>query len=125
MPVNPHEQAIRSAVNYRSIADLPDIPDLAVIATPPATVPGIIAELGARGCRAAVVITAGFGEGERVDGAMLQQAMLDASKPHLLRMIGPNCLGFISPVIGINASFAHLTPSRRRACVRDASRAPL
>ena len=68
MPVNPHEQAIRSAVNYRSIADLPDIPDLAVIATPPATVPGIIAELGARGCRAAVVITAGFGEGERVDG---------------------------------------------------------
>ena len=88
MPVNPHEQAIRSAVNYRSIADLPDISRPRRDSEPPATVPGIIAELGARGCRAAVVITAGFGEGERVDGAMLQQAMLDASKPHLLRISG-------------------------------------
>ena len=110
MPVNPHERAIRSAVNYRSVADLPIDPDLAVIATPPATVPGIIAELGARGCRAAIVVTAGFGEGERVEGEALRKAMLDAARPNLLRIMGPNCLGFISPAAGINASFAHLTP---------------
>lgn len=110
MPVNPHEQAIRSAVNYRTIAELPATPDLAVIATPPATVPGLIAELGARGCRAAVVATAGFGEGERAEGAALRQAMLDAARPHLLRIVGPNCLGVISPGVGINASFAQITP---------------
>jgi acetyltransferase len=110
LTVNPHERAIRSALNYRSVAELPLAPDLAVIATPPAPVPGLIAELGARGCRAAVVVTAGFGEGDKVKGKEMRQAMLSAAKPHLLRIVGPNCLGFISPAAGINASFAHLTP---------------
>ena len=64
MPVNPHETAIRSTLNYRSVADLPTAPDLAVIATPAPGVPKIIEELGQKGCRAAVVITAGFGEGK-------------------------------------------------------------
>ncbi|HKA74898.1 MAG TPA: bifunctional acetate--CoA ligase family protein/GNAT family N-acetyltransferase [Xanthobacteraceae bacterium] len=111
MPVNPHERAIRSAVNYRSVSELPMTPDLAVLSTPPATVPSLIAELGARGCRAAVVVSAGFGEADRAGGRELQQRMLDAAKPHLLRIIGPNCLGFLSPPCGINASFAHLTPA--------------
>jgi len=53
MAVNPHEQAIRSTLNYRSVAELPTTPDLAVLATPPPTIPGLIADLGARGCRAA------------------------------------------------------------------------
>jgi acetyltransferase len=110
LAVNPHEQAIRSTLNYRSIADLPLTPDLAVLATPPATIPGIIGELGAKGCRAAVVVTAGFGEGESKAGDDLQEQMLEAARPHLLRIVGPNCLGFISPVSGINASFAQLTP---------------
>ena len=104
LPVNPHEPAIRSALAWRSVADLPLVPDLAVIATPPATVPGLVAELAACGCRAAVVITAGL-------DATLRQAMLDAARPSLMRIVGPNCLGFISPARGINASFAHLTPA--------------
>src|ERR1017187_5013970 len=57
LAVNPHETAIGSTLSYHSIADLPIAPDLAVLATPPATIPGLIAELGARGCRAAVVVT--------------------------------------------------------------------
>lgn len=114
LPVNPNERAIRSTLNYRSIDALPMAPDLAVIATPPAAVPGLIAELGARGCRAAVVITAGFGEGERAEGEALKQAMLDAARPHLLRIIGPNCLGVMSPHLGLNASFAHLSPQPGR-----------
>jgi acetyltransferase len=109
--VNPHERFIRSRPNNRRLADLPMIPDLAVVATPPAAVPGVIAELGARGCRAAVVVTAGFGEGGHAEGERLRQAMLDASRPHLLRILGPNCLGFLSPGRGINASFAHLNPA--------------
>lgn len=108
MPVNPRERAIRSTVNYRSVAELPVVPDLAVIATPPETVPGLIAELGARGCRAAVVISAGLAR--VVDGKSLRQRMLEAARPHLLRIVGPNCIGLISPHRGVNASFAHLTP---------------
>jgi acetyltransferase len=107
MPVNPHEEAVRSALAYARVGELPETPDLAVVATPAAAVPQLIADLGAMGCRAAVVISAGF-EGEA--GRPLRQAMLDAARPHLLRILGPNCLGFISPRRGINASFAHLTP---------------
>ncbi|HTI66303.1 MAG TPA: bifunctional acetate--CoA ligase family protein/GNAT family N-acetyltransferase [Caulobacteraceae bacterium] len=110
MPVNPHETSIRSVASYRSIAELPVVPDLAVIATPPATVPGLVAELGARGCRAAVVVTAGFGEAGGEEGAGLRRRMLEAARPHLMRIVGPNGLGFISPGRGVNASFAQLTP---------------
>lgn len=112
LTVNPRERAIRLTLNYRSVAELPVTPDLAVICTPPQSVPGLIGELGTRGCRAAIVITAGFGEGERAEGWSLHQAMLDAAKPHLLRIVGPNCLGVMSPHAGINASFAHLSPQR-------------
>ena len=108
--VNPHESAVGALPCFHSVADLPGTPDLAVIATPPSTVPGLVADLGQRGCRAAVVVTAGFGEGGRAAGETLRGDMLAAAEPHLLRIIGPNCLGFISPVAGINASFAHLTP---------------
>ena len=112
MPVNPHEQAVHSTLNYRSIAELPITPDLAVVSTPPHAVPGVIAELGNRGCRAAVVVTAGFGEGNMAEGQELRDEMLQAARPHLLRVVGPNCLGFISPHVGLNASFAHMTPPK-------------
>jgi acetyltransferase len=110
LSVNPHEAAIRSTLNYRSVAELPLVPDLAVLATPPETIPGLIAELGAKGCRAAVIVTAGFGEGENAGGEELRLRMLTAAQPHLMRLVGPNCLGFLSPPMRINASFAHLMP---------------
>uniref|UniRef100_UPI00313BB7E1 CoA-binding protein n=1 Tax=Inquilinus sp. OTU3971 TaxID=3043855 RepID=UPI00313BB7E1 len=111
MPVNPQARSIGSTLAYASVAELPVTPDLAVIATPPATVPGLIAELGARGTRAAVVVTAGFGEGNgQAEGAVLRQAVLDAARPHLLRVLGPNCLGLMAPHHGVNASFAHVAP---------------
>src|SRR5579864_1731183 len=109
LAVNPHEAAIRSTLSYKRLADLPISPDLAVIATPPPTVPALVDELGAMGCRAAVVITAGFGEAGGA-GEDLKRQMLEAARPHLLRIVGPNCLGVISPGQGINASFAQLTP---------------
>jgi len=107
LAVNPHEPAIRSTLSYRSAAELPFAPDLAVIATPAAAAPAIVAELGARGCRAAVVISAGF---DAAPGGLREQ-LLQAARPHLLRIVGPNCLGFLSPRRGINASFAHLSPA--------------
>ncbi|MES1161585.1 MAG: GNAT family N-acetyltransferase, partial [Rhizobacter sp.] len=66
----------------------------------PQTVAGLIDELGRRGTRAAVVLTAGL-------DAAQKQAMLDAARPHLLRVLGPNCLGLLTPHLGLNASFAH------------------
>jgi acetyltransferase len=111
LPVHPREAAIEGVLAYRDIAGLPLAPDLAVLATPPDTLPGLIAELGSRGTRAAVVLTAGFGELEGGHGSALQQAMLDAARPHLLRIVGPNCLGVMTPRAGVNATFAHL-PAR-------------
>jgi acetyltransferase len=109
MPVNPHETELDGLTVYKDVASLPVVPDLAVIATPPETVPGLIASLGERGTRAAVIITAGFGElGAR--GKALQQETLDAARPHLLRLVGPNCVGIMVPGIGLDASFSHLAP---------------
>lgn len=97
--VNPRQPALGVPV-ARNVAELPHAPDLAVICTPPATVPGLIAELGARGTRAAVVVTAGL-------DATLKQAMLQAARPYTLRILGPNCIGMLVPHLGLNASFAH------------------
>jgi len=112
MPVNPKYQAIEGVLTYPSIEALPLVPDLAVISTPPETVPGIVEALGRKGTRAAVAITAGFGESKEAAGRERQQALLDAARPYLLRIIGPNCLGILVPGIGLNASFAHLTPAK-------------
>ncbi len=114
MPVNPKGGVIEGLTVYPDIASLPQVPDLAVIATPPETVPGLIGELGAAGTRAAVVLTAGFGESADAavhnEGAGLKQRLLDAARPHLLRIVGPNCVGLMVPSIGLNAGFAHLMP---------------
>ena len=109
MTVNPKGGAIRSTLAYPSVDDLPMTPDLAVICTPPDTVPGLIDALGRRGTRGAVVITAGFGELGQ-EGLALQQQFLDAARPHLLRIVGPNCVGMCVPGAGLNASFVHRHP---------------
>ncbi|HJZ45127.1 MAG TPA: bifunctional acetate--CoA ligase family protein/GNAT family N-acetyltransferase [Hyphomicrobiaceae bacterium] len=101
--VNPKYRSIEGHDCYSSVGALPAAPDLAVIVTPPQTVPQLIQELGAKGTRAAVVITAGV----RDD---LKGAMLEASQPYLLRVQGPNCLGLMLPRIGLNASFSHCPP---------------
>ena len=108
MLVAPKHAAIDGEPCYPDVASLPETPDLAVVATPPDTVPGLVAALAARGTKAAVVVTAGFGEGAAARGRALRQAMLDAARPHLLRVVGPNCLGVMAPGRGLNATFAHL-----------------
>ena len=101
--VNPKRRRIAGQDGFQSIDELPEAPDLAVIATPPDTVPGLIAALGKKGTRAAVVITAGL-------GLELRQRMLDAARPTCLRIIGPNCLGIWVPALGVNANFGMARP---------------
>jgi acetyltransferase len=112
--VNPHCECINGVPVCHDIGDLPTPAELAIIATPPATVPGIIARLAQAGTQAAVVITAGFAELPGPEGAALVQAMLDAARPHLFRIIGPNCIGIMVPRLGLNAGFAHTDPLQGR-----------
>ncbi len=97
--VNPKHTAILGRPCYPSAEALPFVPHLGVVATPPQAIPDIISALGRKGCRAAVVITAGI-------SGDLSQRMLDAAKPYLLRIIGPNCLGIQIPSLKLDASFA-------------------
>jgi acetyltransferase len=106
-PVNPKHEQVAGQPVYASVRTLPQAPDLAVICTPPATVPGLVSELGKRGTRAAVVLTAGIAAATDRKGRRLSQLMLDAARPHLLRILGPNCVGLLVPGLGLNASFAH------------------
>ena len=99
-PVNPKYEELLGIPCYSRVSALPAAPDLAVICTPPDTVPGLIADLGARGTRAAVVLTA--------LPPATRSAMLKAAKPHLLRILGPGGIGLVSPLAGVNASVAHV-----------------
>jgi acetyltransferase len=105
-PVNPKYAEIDGAECFPAVAQLPAAPDLAVIVTPAQTIPDLIAELAAKGTRAAIVLSAG---GDRTSG--LRQKMLDAARDQTFRVIGPNCLGLFVPGIGLNASFAHIAPA--------------
>ena len=96
--VNPKYRELDGELVFARAADLPTVPELAVICTPPATVAGLIAELGALGTRAAVVLNAGLDSAQKA-------AMLAAARPHLLRILGPDCSGLLVPHIGLKASF--------------------
>jgi acetyltransferase len=97
-PVNPKYTQLGRLPCYRSVAALPGAPELAVVAVPPRAVPGVIAALGARGTRLAVVT----GLGRAYDGA-LRRRMLEAARPHVMRLIGPGSSGLMVPSLGLNA----------------------
>ncbi|WP_129136823.1 bifunctional acetate--CoA ligase family protein/GNAT family N-acetyltransferase [Luteimonas sp. YGD11-2] len=100
--VNPRHRDIDGIATAASIAALGWVPELVVVTTPPAMVPRVAAEAAAAGVRAAIVITAGLGQGP---GSFAEE-LASAARPSGLRVIGPNCLGVMSPHAGLNASFA-------------------
>lgn len=110
-PVNLRSAQVARLPAYRTVAELPGTPDLAVLCTPAPTVPGLIAELGQRGTRAAVVISAGL-EQATPSGETLGATMLEAARRYSMRILGPNCIGLLVPRIGLNASFAHCDARR-------------
>lgn len=104
-PVSEKRSSVLGIKAYKSVADLPEAVDLAVLVTPAATVPGVIGECVEAGARGAIVISAGFKEhGEQ--GQELERQILERIQGTGMRVVGPNCLGVMNPVTGLNATFA-------------------
>lgn len=103
-PINPGHATVQGCKAYSSIFEITEPVELAVIATPAHTVPDIIDECGRHGVKAAVIITAGFGEAGTT-GKALERAVLENAQRYGIRLIGPNCLGVMRPDIGLNATF--------------------
>jgi acetyltransferase len=111
-PVNPKRATVLGVPAYKSIADLPGVPDLIVVTTPAATVPAIIQDAVNAGVPSAIVISAGFKEvGE--SGKALERQIAGIIKGKM-RLVGPNCLGVMNPVGGVNANFAKAMPPAGR-----------
>ena len=110
MPVNPHHRIIKNVYSYPDVESLPEVPDLAVIATPANSVPRIIEALANIGTKAAIIISAGFSETALPQGKRLLEEILSFAHSHSMRIIGPNCLGIMVPGEGLNASFSHVAP---------------
>jgi acetyltransferase len=104
-PVNPKRSSVLGIKAYPSILQVPEPVDLAVVVTPAPSIPGIIHECGQAGVKAAVVISAGFKE-LGPPGLALEEKLLAEARQFNMRIIGPNCLGLMSPPTGVNATFA-------------------
>ena len=104
-PVNPKRKTIQGVPCFRSVSQIPEKVDLAVIATPARVVPAVVEECGRSGVGGLVILSAGFAEAGE-EGKAMYQDILKKARSYKMRVIGPNCLGFIHPAMGINASFA-------------------
>ncbi|MCE5318124.1 MAG: bifunctional acetate--CoA ligase family protein/GNAT family N-acetyltransferase [Parachlamydia sp.] len=104
-PVNPHRTEVLGLKAYPTISALPEPVDLAVVVTPSPTVPGIIDECARRKVKGAIIISAGFKESGEA-GMALEQQIVRYAREAGMPIIGPNCLGVMNPIYGLNATFA-------------------
>ena len=110
-PINPTAKEILGLPAYPNVGAIPGPVDLAIVLVPAKAVPGVIEECGQKGIGGAVVISAGFREVGR-EGRQLEQQLLENARRHNMRIVGPNVLGIIDTVAGLNASFAAGMPRR-------------
>src|SRR6266568_2749896 len=104
--VNPRYDEIEVIRSLKSFGELPEVPDLVVIAVPPQAVPAIVAAAGEKGTATGIIITAGLGHGP----GSLADACEKTARASGLRLVGPNCLGILVPHAKLNASFAAHLP---------------
>lgn len=115
--INPKHRVVGDIACHPTLAAAGKPIDLAVIATPAATVPGIIQQCGDSGTRNAIVLSAGFGEGGGA-GAELASALALAARRAAVRVLGPNCVGMVRPWLGMDTTFLRAeTPRGRLALV--------
>ncbi len=104
-PVNPRRPTVQGLPSYPSVADLPGVPDVAIVAVPVELAIQAVDDLGAKGCRAVIVFTAGFAEVDEAGAA--QQARLTAvARRHGIRLLGPNCLGAFNASVNYYGTFS-------------------
>lgn len=103
--INPRRRNVLGIKTCASIGETPEPVDLAMVLTPAPTVPGVIDECVAAGVKSAIIISAGFAE-TGATGRALEEQIQERSGPGRIRIIGPNSLGVMNPVIGLNAAFA-------------------
>ena len=101
-PVNPKADKILGVKVYRSVSELPNDTDLAVIVVPAKIVPLVMEEVGQKGIKASIIISAGFSEVGRKD---LERRVVEIAKKYNIRIIGPNCIGIFSPWSGLDTIF--------------------
>src|SRR5271169_2355875 len=106
---NANHPEVLGLKTYASIRDIPGTVDLAIVATPAATVPQLIGECVDAGAKAAIVLSAGFRE-RGTEGAALEEQVQEQLRRSNMRLIGPNCLGIMNPTIGLNATFVKEAP---------------
>lgn len=109
VPVNPGSRIIMGLESYPEIGALPEHVDLALVATPAATVPSIVEACGRQGVDGVIIISAGFKEAGE-EGARLERLILEVRRTYGTRIIGPNCIGILRPSLGLNASFLAANP---------------
>lgn len=104
-PVHPKEKTVLGLTAYASVADLPEVPDLAVLVLPTRIVPETLEACGKKGIKHAIVVSGGFNEvgGE---GTALEQELVDVARRYGIRFLGPNCLGVVNPHHHFNVTFA-------------------
>jgi acetate---CoA ligase (ADP-forming) len=103
--VNPHAESVQALPAYRSVLDIPDRVELAVIVVPAENVVTVARECAQAGVRGLLVISSGFAE-TGPEGAARQHELLEVCRESGMRLIGPNCLGLLNTNVGLNATFA-------------------
>ncbi len=109
-PVNPKHEKLAEARCYPDLDSIGLPVDLAVIATPAATVPDILRQCGEHNVRAAIVLSAGFTDDGKANA--LQQTLVQQARHDNIRLLGPNCLGLVRPRVGLNATFSNNSAGR-------------
>lgn len=109
-PTNPKEKEILGLKCYQSILDVNDPVDLAVIILPVKFIAKVIADCGEKGIKAVTVISGGFKE-IGADGAALEKELVNLVKKYNMRMIGPNCVGTMNLITGLNTTFIRGIPA--------------
>ncbi|MEM4528606.1 MAG: CoA-binding protein [Desulfurococcaceae archaeon] len=104
-PVNPGYEEIFGLKCYKSVLELPETPDLAVIAIPAPGVPSVLRDLGEKGTKAAIIISGGFRETGTPEGEKLENEILEISRKYSIRIIGPNCIGIFDNWSGVDTFF--------------------
>src|SRR5574339_886531 len=110
-PVTPSNPTVGGLAAYKSVVEIPAAVDLAVVAAPSRFTPAVMEEVGKKGIKGAIIVSAGFKEVDE-EGARLEKQVGEIARKYGIRVIGPNCLGIMSLSTDnmMNSTFLKITP---------------